>query len=430
MSPLLRAPAVIVDTWLTRRKLKHTHQGVPSRHDRVGLSARVARPRTHATQEDLARPRRHLPHRLRGPLAVGPPRHRPSPRGERAVGAGGDGPRRQGRPRPRPVGERPVPRRRWPTVPRSARASGLDPRDRAVLVVAGSWGVGDVLATVEAIARTRRVPPDHGVRTRREAASRARDARRRHGDRLDRPDAGADDRGRRAGRERGRPHVHGGVRRRPAGRHLPADRRSRQGQRRGHVRARASTSTSATSASCTSVLRDVTAPGATRDALIAEGHALFVGDPASEVSALGGDELVDRPQGPRRAAAGARAAQDRVDRRGDADRALHGPHPRRAGGVGDRRRRRASARGRASHGLRRRAPRRRAARGRRAHRRPEGARRHRRRRCAHRARPLDAARGARGERRQHRQRRLGPRHVPAVDAGAQRRRPRERGDRA
>ena len=31
---------------------------------------------------------------------------------------------------------------------------GLSPEDRAVLVVAGSWGVGDVVATVEAIGRS------------------------------------------------------------------------------------------------------------------------------------------------------------------------------------------------------------------------------------------------------------------------------------
>ena len=61
-------------------------QGVPPRHDRVGVPARVARARPHAPQEAAAGPGRHLPHRLRRPLALGAPRHRPSPRGERDLG--------------------------------------------------------------------------------------------------------------------------------------------------------------------------------------------------------------------------------------------------------------------------------------------------------------------------------------------------------
>ena len=56
-----------------------------------------------------------------------------------------------------------------------------------------------------------------------------------HGPRLDRRDARAHGRVRRARRERGRAHGHGGVRRRPAGHHVPAHRRARQGQRPLHV---------------------------------------------------------------------------------------------------------------------------------------------------------------------------------------------------
>ena len=77
----------------------------------------------------------------------------------------------------------------------------------------------------------RRVPPDHRLRPRRQPAGRARGTRLRHGHRLDRRDARADEGGRRAGRERGRAHVHGGVRRRAARDHVPAHRGARQGQR-------------------------------------------------------------------------------------------------------------------------------------------------------------------------------------------------------
>ena len=48
---------------------------------------------------------------------------------------------------------------------------GLDPDDRAVLVVAGSWGVGDVVAHRRGDREVGRVPPHHGVRAGREAAA-------------------------------------------------------------------------------------------------------------------------------------------------------------------------------------------------------------------------------------------------------------------
>ena len=55
---------------------------------------------------------------------------------------------------------------------------GIEPHKRAVLVVAGSWGVGDVPKTVAAITRRRRpLPPDRGLREGREAARVAARAR-------------------------------------------------------------------------------------------------------------------------------------------------------------------------------------------------------------------------------------------------------------
>ena len=79
--------------------------------------------------------------------------------------------RRQGRPRARARSS--ATGSATPTYDRDAVRSslGLAPDDRAVLVVAGSWGVGDVVATVEAIGAVGRVPPHHRVRARREAAA-------------------------------------------------------------------------------------------------------------------------------------------------------------------------------------------------------------------------------------------------------------------
>ncbi len=118
------------------------------------------------------------------------------------------------------------------------RAFGIGPDDRAVLVVAGSWGVGDVVGTVEAIGRAGDYHPVTVCGRDQGAEGHARGARPRHGHRLDRRDARADGGVRRDGRERGRAHRERGVRRRAAGHHVQADCRTRQGQRRGHGRDR------------------------------------------------------------------------------------------------------------------------------------------------------------------------------------------------
>src|SRR5262245_38861194 len=152
LAPLLRAPAVMVDTWLTRRKLKR--------------AIKEFRPDTIVSVYPLAslvlgRMRRKKT--LRVPVVTyltdfavhslwvhpGIDRHLAVSElsAEAARSRGG----RDARARGPLVGER----FRDSAVDRDAvrSALGLDPRDRAVLVVAGSWGVGDVLATVDAIAR-------------------------------------------------------------------------------------------------------------------------------------------------------------------------------------------------------------------------------------------------------------------------------------
>ena len=223
MAPLLRAPAVMLDTWLTRRKLEARHQGVPARRGRVGVPARVARARPHAAQEAAARarcsPTSPTSRSTRCGCTAGIDRHLAvSEISAEAADA-------------RAAARTPARAGRWsatasatPTYDRDAVRSnlGLAPDDRAVLVVAGSWGVGDVVATVEAIGRSGEFHPitvcgrDDNLRAELEQR------RLRHRHRLDRRDARAHDRGRRAGRERRWAHVHGGVRGRAAGHHVQA----------------------------------------------------------------------------------------------------------------------------------------------------------------------------------------------------------------
>ena len=154
LAPVLRAPAVMLDTWLTRRKLKRAITGVPPRRGGVGLPPRVARARPDAAQEAAPRAGAHVPHRLRGALALGAPGHRPPPRGQRDLGRGRHLTRRTRT--PGRAGRSSATGSATPTYDRDAVRTnlGLAPEDRAVLVVAGSWGVGDVVATVEAIGRS------------------------------------------------------------------------------------------------------------------------------------------------------------------------------------------------------------------------------------------------------------------------------------
>ena len=172
---------------------------------------------------------------------------------------------------------------------------GLSPEDRAVLVVAGSWGVGDVVATVEAIGRSGEFHPitvcgrDDNLRA--ELESRGFGTVIGWTDEMPALDVG----GRRAGRERRWPHVHGGVRGRAAGDHVPAHRRARQGQRRDDgprrgqlLRARrrraARRSCARSPGRVRSATRSSTPPG-----------CLFVADPADDVEELAQTEhLVDR----------------------------------------------------------------------------------------------------------------------------------------
>ena len=94
---MLRAPAVMVDTWLTRRKLrKAIKEFRPDTIVSVYPLASLVLGRMRRKKR-LRVPVADVPHRLRRALALGAPGHRPSPRGERALGRGGGVARRQGR---------------------------------------------------------------------------------------------------------------------------------------------------------------------------------------------------------------------------------------------------------------------------------------------------------------------------------------------
>jgi processive 1,2-diacylglycerol beta-glucosyltransferase len=153
MAPLLRAPAVMLDTWLTRRKLKRAIKDF--RPDAVVSVYPLA---------SLVLGRMRRKKQLRVPVLTyltdfavhslwvhrGVDRHLAVSEISAAAAESRGG--KDARARGPLVSER----FRDAEYDRDTVRSnlGLAPEDRAVLVVAGSWGVGDVVATVEAIGRS------------------------------------------------------------------------------------------------------------------------------------------------------------------------------------------------------------------------------------------------------------------------------------
>jgi processive 1,2-diacylglycerol beta-glucosyltransferase len=153
LAPLLRGPAVILDTWLTRRKLRKAIKRFrPDTIVSVYPLASLVLGRMRRTKTlrvpvvtfltDFAVHSLWVHPGIDHHLAVS------ELSAEAAAARGGKDPRARG-----PlVGER----FRDSRIDRASvrNALGLAPDERAVLVVAGSWGVGDVMATVDAIGRS------------------------------------------------------------------------------------------------------------------------------------------------------------------------------------------------------------------------------------------------------------------------------------
>jgi UDP-N-acetylglucosamine:LPS N-acetylglucosamine transferase len=153
MAPLLRAPAVMLDTWLTRRKLKRVIKefrpdAIVSVYPLASLVLGRMRRKKHLRVPVLTYLTDFAVHSLW--VHRGVDRHLAVSEisAEAATSRGGKDARARG-----PLVSA---RFRDAEYDRDAVRTnlGLAPDDRAVLVVAGSWGVGDVVATVEAIGRS------------------------------------------------------------------------------------------------------------------------------------------------------------------------------------------------------------------------------------------------------------------------------------
>ncbi|HEX5588469.1 MAG TPA: glycosyltransferase [Acidimicrobiia bacterium] len=293
MSPVLRAPAVMVDTWLTRRKLRRR--------------IKEFRPDTIVSVYPLAslvlgRMRRKKT--LRVPVVTyltdfavhslwvhpGVDRHLAVSElsAQAATARGG----RDARARGPLVG----PRFRDVAVDRDAvrSALGLDAHDRAVLVVAGSWGVGDVVATVEAIGRSGEFHPitvcgqDERLRT--ELETRGYGTVIGWTDDMPTLMTAADALVENAGGLTCMEAFAVGL---PVITYLPI---AGHGKDNAEMMSRAGVNAYAhDEAELQVILRDLTEAGGARDDLIANGQALFTGDPANDVAALAAtNESVDR----------------------------------------------------------------------------------------------------------------------------------------
>jgi UDP-N-acetylglucosamine:LPS N-acetylglucosamine transferase len=293
MSPVLRAPAVAVDTLLTRRRLRRTIKDF--RPDTIVSVYPLA---------SLVLGRMRRKKTLRVPVVTyltdfavhslwvhpGIDRHLAvSELSARAASARGG---RDARARGPLVSDR----FRDRSVERDAvrHALGLDPRDRAVLVVAGSWGVGDVVATVEAIGSEGRFHPitvcgrDEKLRDELEARG--------YGTVIGWTDdmpalmVAADALVENAGGLTCMEAFAVGL---PVISYLPI---AGHGKDNAEMMSRAGVNAYARDAAhLQSLLDSVTTPGLERDRMVHAGYELFTGDPALEVAALASTNVsVDR----------------------------------------------------------------------------------------------------------------------------------------
>ncbi len=293
MSPVLRAPAVILDTWLTRRKLKRAIKDF--RPDAVVSVYPLA---------SLVLGRMRRKKQLRVPVITfltdfavhslwvhrGVDRHLAVSEISAAAAESRGG--KDARARGPLVSDQ----FRDAEYDRSTVRSnlGLSPDDRAVLVVAGSWGVGDVVATVEAIGKSGEFHPvtvcgrDDNLRT--ELENRGYGTVIGWTDQMPALMSAADALVENAGGLTCMEAFAVGL---PVITYLPI---AGHGKDNAEMMARAGVNCYARdSDELQTILRQVTRPSPERDALIDTARKLFVADPADDVEELAQTEhLVDR----------------------------------------------------------------------------------------------------------------------------------------
>lgn len=293
LSPILRGPAVMVDTWLTRRKLRKVikefrPEAIVSVYPLASLVlGRMRRKKllrvpvlTYLT--DFAVHSLWVHRGIDRHLAVS----------EISAGAAESRGGRDALARGPLVGER----FRAPQYDRDAVRSslGLDADDRAVLVVAGSWGVGDVVATVEAIGRTGEFHPitvcGRDEKLRSELDERGYGTVIGWTDEMPALMVAADALVENAGGLTCMEAFAAGL---PVITYLPI---AGHGKENAELMARAGVNRYARSEDgLHEVLAAVTRPGPDRDQMVAAGRALFVADPADDVEELAASEhLIDR----------------------------------------------------------------------------------------------------------------------------------------
>jgi UDP-N-acetylglucosamine:LPS N-acetylglucosamine transferase len=293
MSPILRGPAVMVDTWLTRRKLRRAIKEVrPDTVVSVYPLASLVLGRMRSTKSLRVPVVTYLTDFAVHSLWVHPGIDRHLAVSEVSAQAATARGGRDARARGPLVGER----FRAPVVDRDAvrSALGLAPQDRAVLVVAGSWGVGDVLATVDAIGRSGEFHPitvcGRDDKLRSELESRGSGTVIGWTDDMPALMTAADALVENAGGLTCMEAFAVGL---PVVTFLPI---AGHGKDNAEMMARAGVNGYAhDDVELQTLLRAVTRPGAARDRLVQAGHDLFVGDPAVEVTALAAtNSSVDR----------------------------------------------------------------------------------------------------------------------------------------
>jgi processive 1,2-diacylglycerol beta-glucosyltransferase len=293
MAPLLRAPAVMLDTWLTRRNLKRAIKDF--RPDAVVSVYPLA---------SLVLGRMRRKKQLRVPVLTfltdfavhslwvhrGVDRHLAVSEISAAAAESRGG--KDARARGPLVSER----FRDAEYDRDTVRSnlGLAPEDRAVLVVAGSWGVGDVVATVEAIGGSGEFHPitvcgrDDNLRT--ELENRGFGTVIGWTDEMPALMSAADALVENAGGLTCMEAFAVGL---PVITFKPI---AGHGKDNAEMMARAGVNCYARDeAELHTILREVTRPGPERDALVETARLLFVADPADDVEELAQTEhLVDR----------------------------------------------------------------------------------------------------------------------------------------